>query len=66
MVCDDNSHVPSRGWAGGIPYFRILPITVDGIGHQHALLEATCKKCGCKYTVGAIHLPKEPAPARRE
>lgn len=57
MNCRFGKHVPETGYCGGIPYFRITNIIVDGIGREHACLEATCAKCGKKYEVARVHLP---------
>jgi len=57
MSCYFRDHVPERGWAKGLPYFRIKEKIIDGIGREHAYLEATCRRCGEKYIVGAVHLP---------
>jgi len=32
---------------------------IDGIGTTHARLMTRCERCGTRYQVGKIHLPKK-------
>jgi hypothetical protein len=49
-------HVSVRGWCNGLPYFKIVRVTIDGIGQKHAYLETECAKCKQRYIIGLVHI----------
>lgn len=58
LACALVGHKTVRGYCGGLPYFRITNTTVDGIGRVHAWLDTECIRCGERFTIGMVHLPK--------
>jgi hypothetical protein len=59
-ICTVYGHRPAFGYGDheGYGYFDVRLNTVDGIGRQHADLYTFCERCGVKYHVGMIHVPK--------
>ena len=51
-------HESVKGYSGRLPYFDIDGVITDGIGREHAWLSTICAKCGDRYTIGMVHLPK--------
>jgi len=42
----------------GGEYMKVSLTEVDGIGRQHAHVNAECSRCGENFLVGKIHVPK--------
>ena len=66
LLCKMVGHQPPvyapKGWySPGEEYGRVVRGVVDGIGREHAHVEAQCARCGEKFTVARIHLEKSPA-----
>jgi hypothetical protein len=50
-------HVPVFNPTGS-EYVGVTYFATDGIGRQHAHLWAICPRCGTRYQLGSIHIPK--------
>ena len=62
LLCKIFGHVPAYGYGDrpGRGYFNVeLPPYEDNIGRLHCDLTCKCERCGIKYNVGKIHLPKD-------
>jgi hypothetical protein len=47
-----------KGWySPGEEYGRVRKCGVDGIGREHAIVEAECARCRKIFNVARIHLP---------
>jgi hypothetical protein len=42
----------------GAEYVKVEHFGTDGIGRVHGNLRAVCPRCGRKYLLGRIHIPK--------
>lgn len=65
MLCTLFGHKPpvyaKKGWySPGEEYGTIRLGVIDGLGTQHAMVEAECARCGQRFIVARVHLPKEP------
>jgi hypothetical protein len=63
--CDRFGHIPNPGYGrhynpinSGEGYFRVVQRELDGVGTRHASLHTECERCGKKYQIGRIHIPK--------
>ena len=61
LTCVLFGHQPETGCHGreGEGYFQVISEGIDGIGTTHARLMTRCERCGTRYQVGKIHLPKK-------
>lgn len=64
LTCKLFGHKPpvygEKGWwSPGEEYGRVIVGPTDGTGRVHARVEAECARCGEKFIVARIHLPKE-------
>lgn len=64
LLCQLFGHQPPvyarKGWySPGEEYGRVLRGPIDGLGAEHAKVEAECARCGDKFIVVRIHLPPE-------
>ena len=50
LICKLLGHKPP------VHYGKVIPSVVDGIGREHAFVEAECPRCGKRYHVVDIHL----------
>lgn len=47
-------------WGGtGQEYAKVKPGTVDGVGRWHSTVESECPRCGEKFMLCRIHVPKD-------
>ena len=63
LLCALFGHQPpvyaKKGWySPGEEYGKVLRDGFDGIGREHALVQAECARCGENFIVARIHLPK--------
>lgn len=63
MFCKLFGHKPpvyaEKGWySPGQEYMKVQLDAVDGSGRQHAVIYADCARCGKRFKVGRIHVPK--------
>jgi len=63
FLCTLFGHKPpvyaAKGWySPGEQYGKVVLGALDGIGRQHACVEAECARCGDTFTVARIHVPK--------
>jgi len=60
IFCEWFGHRPEFGYSGeGSGYFEVNGSVTDGIGRVHLYLWCTCERCGERFHVGNIYLPKE-------
>ena len=61
ILCKIFGHQPptyaKKGWySPGEEYGKVIRGVVDGIGQEHAKVEAECARCGKRFIVARIHL----------
>lgn len=64
FLCKIFGHQPpvyaEKGWySPGEQYGRVIRGTVDGLGTEHAAVNAKCARCNEVFMVARIHLPPE-------
>jgi len=64
ILCKLFGHQPpvyaTKGWySPGEEYGQLTDYVTDGAGRIHAKVEAECARCGTKFTVARVHLPKQ-------
>ncbi len=57
LICSLFGHLPEKGYAGGVGYFKVWGGGVDGVNRHHLYLECNCERCGETYRVGNVHVP---------
>lgn len=61
LFCKWFGHVPNHGWKEdktGNGYFWLTFYAHDGMDVVHANVIGDCERCGIKYQIGRVHLPK--------
>lgn len=60
LLCKLLGHQPPH-YFGNVHYGRVIRGGIDGLGVEHASVEAECERCGQRYQIIKIHLPPEKA-----
>ena len=56
VICNLFGHKRNSGWYGDGLYGEVTPNSIDGIGRAHAIITASCDRCGETYTLARLHL----------
>lgn len=50
---------PKGWWSPGEEYGRLRNLITDGCGRVHAIVTGECARCGEKFDMARVHLPRE-------
>lgn len=59
FICRASGHKPHRDRWGGPAYGVIRVTTTDGMGTTHSDILIECDRCGEKFVVCKVHMPKD-------
>lgn len=61
IICKLFGHKPltTDGWCGGVGYANVGYTARDGLGTDHLYLSTKCPRCGVKYWICNVHVPRD-------